>query len=173
MRRLRRIVDAEGYSLVEMVVVMLVLSTILAGITTAFVQGSNAELHANNRFRAQLEATQAFDRLRRDVHCAGSATVSGQTLTLSGCATGSVSWCTVGSGSRYALYRQAGSSCDSTGKLYADYLTSPALFSYTAPVADTSLAKVHAGLVVDVDPANGVDSFELADDLVLRNSLRA
>jgi Tfp pilus assembly protein FimT len=174
MRRLRRLVRREeGYSLVELVVVMVVLTTLMTGITTAFVQGSNAELHNNNRFQAQLQATQAFDRLRRDIHCASSASIAGSTMTLTGCGSGDVSWCAIGSGSRYALYRTSGPTCDSTGKLYADYLTSSALFSYTAPVAGTSLAKVHASLLVDVDPTKSVDSFDLTDDIVLRNSLRA
>jgi Tfp pilus assembly protein FimT len=173
MTRLRRLVRrAEGYSLIELIVVMVVLTTVLTGITAAFVQGSNAELHANNRFRAQLQATQAFDKLRRDVHCASSASIAGSTMTLTGCGTGTVSWCAVGSGTRYALYRKAGTTCNSTGKLYADYLTSSSLFSYTAPVAGTSLAKVHASLPVNVDPRKPIDSFSLADDIVLRNSSR-
>ncbi len=172
-RRLRRLLRAErGYSLVELLVVLVILGIILGSLTTVFVQGSNAELDNNRRFQAQLQATAAFDRLRRDVHCASSASVGGTTMTLTGCGTGDVSWCTIGSGSRYALYRLAGTTCNSTGKLYADYLTSSAVFSYTPPVAGSSLAKVHADVRVNVDPTK-VDSFELVDDIVLRNSLRA
>ena len=174
MRRLLRVVRGEaGYSMVELLTVMVILGTILGGLTTAFVQGSTAELDANRRVQAQLQATAAFDRLRRDVHCASSASISGTTMTLSGCASGSASWCSVGSGTRYALYRKTGSSCDATGKLYADYLTSSSIFTYTAPVADTSLAKVHVDVRVNVNPTKAVDLFELVDDVVLRNSLRA
>jgi prepilin-type N-terminal cleavage/methylation domain-containing protein len=174
-RLLRRAVRAQGgYSLVELVVVMLILGTLLGALTTAMVQGSNAELDSNRRVEAQLQANAAFDRLRRDIHCASSASVSGATMTLSGCGTGSQTWCAVGSGTRYALYRQSGVTCDATGKLYADYLTTTAnLFTYTAPVASTSLAKVHVDIVVNANPAKSVDSFELQDDIVLRNSTRA
>ena len=152
---------------------MLILGTILGALTTVFVQGSNAQVEANRRFQAQLQATASFDRLRRDVHCASSASLAGSTVTLSGCGTGSVSWCPIGSGTRYALYRKAGASCDVTGKLYADYLISSAIFTYTAPVAGTSLAKVHVDIRVNVLPAKTIDTFELIDDIVLRNSLRA
>jgi prepilin-type N-terminal cleavage/methylation domain-containing protein len=175
MRRLWRVVRGQaGYSMVELLTVMLVLGTIVGALTTAFVQGSNAELNANRRVQAQLQANAAFDRLRRDVHCASSASVSGATVTLSGCASGDVSWCAVGSGTRYALYRKSGSSCDATGSLYADYLISTSnLFTYEVPVAATSLAKLQVDIKVSVNPANAVDTFELQDNIVLRNSLRA
>jgi prepilin-type N-terminal cleavage/methylation domain-containing protein len=174
-RLLRRTVRGQrGYTLVELLVVMLILSTILGALTTAMVQGSNAELDQNRRVEAQLQANAAFDRLRRDIHCASSASVSGASMTLSGCGTGSQTWCAVGSGTRYALYRKAGATCDATGKFYADYLRTTAnLFTYTAPVASTSLAKVHVDIIVSANPAKAVDTFELQDDIVLRNSQRA
>lgn len=162
-----------GYSLVEMLVVMIVLTTVLTGITSAFIQGSRAELHANNRFQAQLQANQSLDRLRRDVHCASSASISGSTLSLT-CGSTTISWCSVSvATSRYAVYRKLAATCDSAGKLYADYLTSAATFTYTASVASTSLAKVHVAFDVNVNPATSVDLFQLSDDIVLRNSLRA
>ena len=162
-----------GYSLAEMIVVMVVLTTVLIGITSAFIQGSRAELHLNNRFQAQLQANLALERLRRDVHCASSASVSGGTLSLTGCGSGDVTWCSVSvATSRYALYRKSGSTCSSAGKLYVDYMPAAASFSYTAPVASTSLAKVHADVTVNVNPAKTTDVFQLTDDLVLRNSLR-
>lgn len=173
-KSLRRLAcQVSGYSMVEFLIVTLILGLVLGALTTMFVKGSAAELDANRRVQAQVQAAEAFDRLRRDVHCASSAAVVSATLTLSGCGSGSVSWCAVGSGSRYALYRLAGVSCDATGKLYADYLLSPSVFTYTAPVASTSLAKVHADVSVSVNPAKPTDTFELADDIVLRNSTRA
>lgn len=164
-----------GYSLTEMVVVMIVLMTVLTGITSAFIQGSRAELHINRRVQAQLQAIGALDRLRRDVHCSSSASISGATITLSGCASGTRYWCAVTSPSvatQYALYRTTTSPCSSAGKLYADYLTSTSVFTYTAPVAATSLAKVHVDLHVNVSPVTSVDAYELTDDIVLRNSTR-
>jgi prepilin-type N-terminal cleavage/methylation domain-containing protein len=171
-RRLRS--RQEGYSLIEMVMVMAILSFILAGITTVFVEGTRAELHASNRVQAQLQASSALDRLRRDVHCSSSATVSGGTLTLSGCASGTRYWCTVTSTSKateFALYRSTTSPCDSSGKFYADYLTGSTPFSYTDH-STSSLAKVHVDLTVNINPATAVDSYELTDDIYLRNSTR-
>lgn len=172
-RLLRRLRGQAGYSLIELLTVLLILGTVLAGLTTVFVQGSNAELDANRRFQAQLQANAAFDRLRRDVHCASSAVTNGTTITLSGCATGTVTWCTAGSGTRYALYRNPAGTCDASGRQYADYLTSASVFGYTPPVVDASLAKVHADVVVNVDPGKSTNSFELSDDIVLRNSTRS
>ncbi|HEY2935179.1 MAG TPA: prepilin-type N-terminal cleavage/methylation domain-containing protein, partial [Gaiellaceae bacterium] len=66
MNRLR----AEGgFTLVELLTVTVILTIVLTGLTTLFVQGSNAELDMNNRFQAQLNARLALDRLRRDLHC--------------------------------------------------------------------------------------------------------
>jgi prepilin-type N-terminal cleavage/methylation domain-containing protein len=181
MTRLRRLLGRQsGYSLVELITVMAILGTILGGLTTAFVQGSTAELHANRRVQAQLEATAAFDRLRRDIHCASSAPgatsspSSAITLTVPvGCdSSGSIRWCSLARGSGYALYRQSGASCSTAGKLYADSLTSSAIFSYFQSVADTSLAKVHVDMRVNVNPTKAVDLFQLTDDIVLRNSTR-
>ena len=188
MSRLLQVVRGEaGYSMVELLVVMVILGTILGALTTVFVQGSNAELEANRRVQAQLQTTAAFDRLRRDIHCASSASVSGATLTLSGCPSGTVTWCAVGSGTRYTLYRASGATCDSSGKLYADYLTSTAgtadtqcsptsaakpLFLAISQVAATSLAKVCVDVRVSVNPAKSVDTFELLDAVILRNSTR-
>jgi len=71
MRRLLRVVRTEaGYSMTELLVVMVILGTVLAGLTTAFVGGSKAEVDLNRRVQAQIQAAGAFDRLRRDVHCA-------------------------------------------------------------------------------------------------------
>ena len=173
MRRLRLVRSESGYSLVELLIVLIILGTIIGALTTAFVQGSTAELDANRRVQAQLQANAAFDRLRRDIHCASSASILSTTMTLTGCGSGDVSWCTVGSGARYGLYRLAGATCDATGKIYADYLVSSSVFTYTPPVAATSLAKVHVDVQVNVNPAKAVDLFQLVDDIVLRNSLRA
>ena len=178
MSRLLGVVRGEaGYSMTELLVVMVILATVLAGLTTAFVGGSKAEVDLNRRVQAQIQAAGAFDRLRRDVHCASSATISGATMTLSGCsASGSVAWsaaasssCTATGSTLYALSR----TFNSFTKRYADCLTSSSIFTYDAPVAGTSLAKVHAVITASVNPAKSVETFQLQDDIVMRNSVRA
>jgi prepilin-type N-terminal cleavage/methylation domain-containing protein len=168
----------NGYTIVELLVVMLILGTVMGSLTTIFVHAANAELDLNNRFQAQQNARVALDRLRRETHCASQASVatsSTVTLTLASyCPTGngSVTWCTVGSGSRYGLYRKAGASCDATGVRWADYLTTGAVFAYTAQ-SPTSLAKLRVDFPVNLKPTKSVESYELVDEIVLRNSLRA
>ena len=181
MRRLPPAADrAEaGTSIVELVIVMLVLSTIMGALTTAFVEGTRSELDSNNRVRAQIDAGLALDRLRKDAHCASAISPSGAsssiTLTVpSGCPTTGVTtiyWCALGSGTRYTLYRDT-TACTTSSKPYADYLTSSTVFNYTAPVASTSLGTLNVDLQVNVRPATPTDLFELRDNIVLRNTTR-
>jgi type II secretory pathway pseudopilin PulG len=168
----------SGYTVVELLVVMMILATVMGSLTTLFVQASTAELDLNNRFQAQQNARLALDKLRRETHCASQATVatsSSVTLTLASyCPTGngSVTWCTVGSSSRFGLYRKVGTSCDATGVKWADYLTTGAVFGYT-PQSPTTLAKLRVDFPVNVKPQKSVQSYELVDEIALRNSLRS
>ena len=158
---------------------MLILGVVLGSLTTAFVQGSNAELRYNNRVQAQLDATLALARLRRDAHCASDITPTGAAASItmtqpSGCpgGGGSIQWCTVGSGTRYGLYRTTGITCDATAKRYADYLTAASVFDYAAPVSGVSLGTLHLDMTVNLLPAKSQQGYRLIDDVVLRNTLR-
>jgi type II secretory pathway pseudopilin PulG len=194
-RLLRRVVRAEhGYSIMELVTVVAILGTILGALTGLFVSGSNAQIDQNRRFQAQIAATVALDRLRKDAHCASAVTPTGAsssvTLTLpTACqgGGGTINWCTQSFASgRYRLYRTTGATaCDAnclpvsltetaTDRCprYADYLTVANAFTYYVPVQDTSLAKLHVDLTINLIPAKAVYSYPLSDDIVLRNSLR-
>ena len=186
MSRLR---SQRGYSLIEMLIVLSIMSVVMGALTTVFVQASNSELDMNNRFQAQQESRLALDKMRREVHCGSVATPAGSsssvTLTLPAyCKTGSgsITWCTRNvSTNRYALYRVVGVSC-SGGVKWADYLvpTSSAsvcsgtlcVFTYVAQ-STSSLAKLHVDFPVNVKPSKSVELYELADDIVLRNSTRS
>jgi type II secretory pathway pseudopilin PulG len=169
---------ADGYSVVELLIVMAILASVMGSLTTLFVQASNAELDMNRRFEAQQAARVALDKLRRETHCASAASTSSSTsvtLTLASyCPTGngSVTWCTVGSSSRFGLYRKVGASCDATGVKWADYLTSGNVFAYTAQ-STSSLAKLHVDFAVNTRPTKSIVAYELVDDIVLRNSTRS
>jgi prepilin-type N-terminal cleavage/methylation domain-containing protein len=52
-RRLRR---DEGYTLVEMLTVLVIMGVVMASLTTVFVSASNAELDQNNRFQSRPRA---------------------------------------------------------------------------------------------------------------------
>ena len=189
LRLLRALRDERGYSLIEMLIVLSIMSVVMGALTTVFVQASNSELDMNNRFQAQQESRLALDKMRREVHCGSVATPAGSsssvTLTLPAyCKTGSgsITWCTRNvSTNRYALYRVVGVTC-SGGVKWADYLvpTSSAavcsgtlcIFTYQAQ-STSSLAKLHVDFPVNVKPSKSVELYELADDIVLRNSTRS
>jgi prepilin-type N-terminal cleavage/methylation domain-containing protein len=179
MSRVRRLVRGHaGYTLIELLLAMLLLATVVVALSAAFVSGTRSELTLNQRFQAQMNAAVALSKLRQDVHCSSSispATSSSVTLvqpTQCVGGGGSVTWCTVGSGTKYSLYRQAGSTCDATGKLYAQYLTTASVFTYTAQ-STSGLAKLHVDFPVNVSTSQTQNAYELTDDIVLKNSTRS
>jgi prepilin-type N-terminal cleavage/methylation domain-containing protein len=184
--RLRQRLRGEtGYSLVEMLTVMVIMSVVFAGITDLFVAGSKAQADQDNRFQAQLSTRLALDKMRRDIHCASTITsysTTSLTLKISACSGGDVSWCTspvTGVSSRYRLYRQLGTSCSSgAGTMFADYLvnTGGAVFP-TDPVTTQStgcgcLMSLPVDFKVSLKRSQTVDTYELSDTVYLRNSTR-
>jgi len=185
----RRLLAERGYSLIEMLTVLVIMGVVMTSLTTVFVQASNSETDMNNRFQAQLTTKLALDKLRREIHCASVATPAGSsssvTITLpSYCKTGSgsITWCTRSNGTnRYALYRVVGATCTG-GIKWADYLVPSStatvcsgalcIFNYTAQ-STSALAKLSVDLPVNVKPSKTVELYELIDDIVLRNSTRS
>ena len=176
----RLLSDERGYSLVELIAVLTIMTTVLGALTAVFVAGANGELDMNRRFQAQHGARLALDLLRRDVHCAGSAAPTGAsnsvTLTLPlHCRTGGgyVTWCTQSvTSTRSTLYRVAGSTCTG-GVQRADYLYIPAgstAFCFT-PASTQSRATLRATFTVSIDPVRHPKSaYNLEDSLALRNA---
>lgn len=186
-----------GYSLVELLIVMVVLGIVLAGITTLFSAGINADADQNRRFQAQQSARLALDEMRRQIHAA--CTVSNPTtyntwessVTLENtCSTASDTWCTVQltSPTRYALYKGTGSTCGSSSTKVADYLVSGNIFLFIPPDAHvTSMGAGSAG-VATVDGSNSLprlhvdltttlnsrkhDEYRLFDDIAFLNGVR-
>jgi len=179
----------QGYTLIELLVTMVILSTVLAGLTTVFVSGSNAEAQLNRRFQAQQSARMGLDRMRSDIHCASAAqaqtinTYPGLKLAVGNCysATPTISWCAVlvtSTPPRYALYRSTATgatTCTSTdtGKLLiADYLTTSSAFT-TATIPQYTLQRVGVDVKVSVNPTTSTaEAYELTDSIVARNATR-
>src|SRR4051794_39611926 len=191
-RLLRRLQDERGYTLIELLTVLLILGVVMGGLTGVFASATSAQADMNNRFQAQQAARLGLDKLRREAHCASAATPAGSntssvTFTLpSYCKTysgsASVTWCTRNvSTNRYALYRVNGATC-TAGVKWADYLMPSSaaavcsgalcVFNYTAQTT-SSLGKLHVDFPVNVKPARPVDTYELVDDLALRNTTRS
>lgn len=170
--------DESGYTLVELMTVLLIFGTVMGALVSLFVAATESEVQSNRRFQAQQNARLALDKLRREVHCASTASVTGGgahvTLTLpnSSCrGYPEVSWCAVGSGSRYALYRVLGTSCTSAGTKFVDYLTSNALFTF-ASATTTVLSRLTVRFPVNTMPSQGEEAYTIEDELTLRNSAR-
>ena len=185
--RLRgRLAESGGFTLTEMIVVMLILGVVLAALTQLFLGASKAQADMSNRFQAQQNARLALDGLRREIHCAkgvvGTTTTS-LTITLpSYCPTNgtgadaSVTWCTVGAAAPYALWRYPSGTCSGLGgRKWADKLFTGAVFSpvYTAPpLGSGNLGTVSVDLQVDLTPSDAKQRYKLKDNIVLRNTPR-
>jgi prepilin-type N-terminal cleavage/methylation domain-containing protein len=185
-RRLRA--EEAGYSLIELLVVLVILGTVLGGLTTVFVSGSKAELDMNLRFQAQQNARLGLARIRIDIHLAGCVT-TGSATTVSlystpatpGACSGSptVTWCSVASSQlsgRWALYRASGATCNSSvGLQIADYLTTSSLFTTNVPTAGSKQrASVTVSFPVSTNKKNAnLNRYQLQDTIVLRNAPQA
>ena len=184
--RLRRRLAAEdGYTFTELVTVLAILGTVLAALTALFVSATKAEIDMNERFQAQQNARLALNKIRREIHCARTATALADgrpfatALTLtpastnpsSYCNTTQASWCTEALGaSRWGLFRKPGTTCDATGVKVADYMTQANVFDYAPPTAET-LATIGVDVRVDI-AADGSRVYRLQDRIAMRRSGR-
>jgi prepilin-type N-terminal cleavage/methylation domain-containing protein len=189
-----RLGHERGYSLVEMLIVMVLMGIVMASLTTIFVSGSRAQNQLNRYFEAQQEARVALDKMRGDVHCAWAAQA---TTSLNGypavklndgscyASTPTISWCIVPStqsAGRYALWRSTiynANTCtasDTTKVHVADYLMpvgSPASANNiltTPTIAYQGLQTVGVDFKVNSTAnSKGSVTYELTDSLVTRN----
>src|SRR4051794_3704723 len=171
--------------MIETLIVLSIMGVVMTGLTTVFVSGSKAENDMNRRFQAQQETRLALDRIRGDIHCAASAsltTVAGSpttykaTLTApSGASCATVSWCTVsvgGSSTRFALYRQVGTTCGSAGGLQGTGYLTPAKAVPTYPAPSTSALPAPALDFGGRREGKAGGDYKLSDTIFLRNSTR-
>jgi prepilin-type N-terminal cleavage/methylation domain-containing protein len=149
--------EEGGYTMVELIIVMAILTVVLGAIVALFTSGINADASQNRRFQAQQDVRLAMDRMRRELH--GACTISSpatyntpmSSVTVyvpsDSCASGthSVTWCTSGSGTNYSLMRIVATSCAGATQSFADHLTSANIFTYLPPnshlVSNTSLGQ--------------------------------
>jgi len=191
--------DERGYTLLELLMVMVILGIVMGGISQIFVSGGTAEVELNRRFQAQEQARLALDKVRGDIHLACSALASSGTSNTintypalrlnvtSPCLTGTASyiyWCVISvstSPVEYQLWRTTSgaapttttcTSSDTSRTLVADYLITNTAFT-TATIPQHGLQTVGVDFKVDVNPTStSKDVFELTDSIVARNSSR-
>jgi prepilin-type N-terminal cleavage/methylation domain-containing protein len=184
----------DGFTLIEMLVVMIVLLAVLAPLTQSFVSADVAQIDQTRRFDAQENARQALDRMRKDIHCAHGVTdpytndSGGQTIVMTetnvtGTAecpglvetnASAVQWCTLpvaGATDRYRLYREndPDTTCDGNSSTFmVDYLTQTDIWA--SPTCVTGqYPTVEVTMPVDVDPSKKPGAYTLGDQVALRN----
>ena len=132
----------DGFTLAEMLVVMVILGVVLAGLTVLLTGAMNSQSDQTNRAQAQQDARLGLDRMRREIRCASDITTpsgypaSAVTITLASyCPTAAgattVTWCTkdkdgvappVAGAQPYTLWRYTGAACTGTGTKWASDL---------------------------------------------------
>ena len=184
--RLRR--DERVFTLIELITALGMLLIVVTALSGVLISATHIEADINRRFSSQVNARIALDQLRREIHCASSVSPLGGTpigtfgpstsITIvlgNRCpsATGgtTVSWCTQGSGTQFALYRLVGTTCTTSGKKTVDYLIDGNVFTFTNQ-STANLAYLSVAIFVNTNPASGEGPYRLTDDIVLRNSVR-
>ena len=162
--RLRR---EDGYTLIELLTVLIILGTILSALVGSFVTGMNHEVDQTRREQAYANARLAIQRMRVDLHCATGLTsydqnaYGGFTMTLAeandqgtgwcsgvipaGSGSSGVQWCTIpypGSTTRFRLFRylEGAAICNGAGgsTFEVDYLAAtPGVWPTNSMVAPT------------------------------------
>ena len=179
----RRLRCERGVTLVELLTSMAIMLFVISALVQLSTSGTKAEHNLNLRFLAQEEARLGLDVFRREVHNACSATISGGgtqvtlmtvNTTIAGsypCNVVGSNWCTSGTGTRFGLYRQAGSGTCGSGQRRADYLTTGPIFSLVA-ASGGQLPKVSIDMSVNREPTVGNNGYRLTDAIALRNARR-
>lgn len=175
-----------GYTLTEMLMVMVIMTIVTAGLTQVFVAAAKGQTDQDRRFQSQVATRAALDKVRRDIHCSYDVTPntpnpwtsaqSSVTLKNSACSGGDITWCTVavsGYTNRWELRRLAGAgTCSSAGIKLADYLTTQTPFTAFAHVTGCGcLASLGVSLPVSVK-GSSIGAYKLDDTIYLRNSTR-
>lgn len=142
-----------GFTIIELLIAMVILTIIMASLTSVLVSASHTEIDVNKRFQAQENDRTGLDKLRREIHCANAVTdtsgnsltpgtaynaitvtLPGQCPTASGGVTTYATWCTSPSAlttGDFTLYRVTSTTlpfptCASAGKVkWVDYLAYP------------------------------------------------
>ena len=154
-RNLKKIVlKKEGFSLIELMVVLVILSLVIIGLVTIFSGGVRSWISGQSQLQAQREARQAMDRMVREIR-EGESIASGSDQTnvtvnyLASFVKGPVT------------FRLLGNTINREGNPLIDNVQS---FKVTYP--DDS--KVHILLEIDVDDDENPD-ITLNSDVNLRN----
>jgi prepilin-type N-terminal cleavage/methylation domain-containing protein len=181
LRRLARLLCGErGYSLPEMLTVMVILGIVLGGLTAMFHAGVRAEVRANRELDAQQNARAALDKMRDELHCASAISTSAlgtavdtMTVTLpAGCPGPDTSVTYTAANVSTNRYRLTRTGTSGSPVNVADYLTAGTIFTYQSAVTG-QLRRLSVDIPVNVNPSDTGTLWRLQDDIVLRNTTRS
>ncbi len=168
----RRAAQEDGFTLVELLVVVACLGFIMAGLANIFVSGARTQTVLDSEINAQQSIRLALDRIEFEGRCASSATIvssgGGVSFTLpSQCshASGIATWCVVSG----VLERFGTASCSGTGTTFVRYLTSATPFALNIVTGD--LPQLVVSLVANPS-GQANDSAAVTDTITLRNAPR-
>jgi len=164
----------KGFSLIEMMVVVVILGIIVLGLVTFFTGGAKSWVAGQSQLKAQREARQAMDQMVREIRKGRNVESSSDndTITISIPALGSESNYNVTfnllSGSK-TIQRTVSSG---TNNLINDVIYFNLIYYNNNGILvdppDTTVSKVHIELKVDVDD-DGKPDITLNTDVNLRN----
>ena len=170
-----RLADERGFSLVELVIVMFLVSILLAGLSNLFISGLRASSDTSARTAGQGNIQTAVNRLEFELRCSSGATVpnagvanSSVTVTLpTQCvhATGQYTWCVSGG----SLLRYSGATCSGTGETFANNVTTAKPFTLVSTTGN--LPQLAINLSVNLVGSSS-DAVSVADTITLRNAAR-
>jgi prepilin-type N-terminal cleavage/methylation domain-containing protein len=72
----------DGFTLPELLVVLLIVGVVLGGLTQLFTSAVKSATDQTRRVDAQQDARVALDRLRREIHCGSTLTYSATSVTV-------------------------------------------------------------------------------------------
>jgi len=172
-KRIKLKINRKGFSLIEMMVALGILSLIIIGLVTFFSGGTRAWVTGQYQLEAQRNARYAIDRMVKEIR-GGKNIISGSdgdTIVVS-----IPDFDTADPDDYYEVtYSLLGTTIQrGTNPLIENVLTGEAIFKYynnsgtevTSP--DATVSKIHINLKVDVDKDDSPD-ITLNTDVNLRN----
>jgi prepilin-type N-terminal cleavage/methylation domain-containing protein len=168
----RRLSDQRGFTMIELLIVMVLIGIIMMAVVDVFISGTRAGADANARLAAQQNTRIALDRLEYEGRCATSASLvgsgAGVTFTMpSQCsnASGTVTWCVTGA----ILERFSGAACSGTGTIFVRNVTSATPFSIITASGDLPRLAI---TITSNQTSSAADGATLTDTVTLRNAPR-
>jgi prepilin-type N-terminal cleavage/methylation domain-containing protein len=157
---IKLISNKKGFSLIEMMVVVVILGLIVLGLVTFFTGGAKSWVAGQSQLEAQRNARQAMDLMVREIR-------QGESVSSSTTTSVTVDIPTLGSDSAYSVtYKLSGNIIErEVNSVPSPMINNVKTLQFTST---TDASKVHIILEVDVDDDSNPD-ITLNTDVNLRN----